>query len=83
MEGTEYLTIEQFREAATNLQDRMAIINLLFKEADALVMKVDIEKFDDEDQNEAYELAHDIAYIGGYQFDRFGPKGGYWLPSTC
>ncbi|USV41060.1 hypothetical protein [Xanthomonas phage BUDD] len=77
------ITFAEFETAAQDLQARLSIIDQLFKEADALAQKVDIESFDDEDQDAAYELAHEIGYAAGWQFDSFGPHGGFWQPSTC
>lgn len=77
------ISFEDYRTKAEDLQARMGILKELLKEADALVEQVDINSFTDEEQDDAYELAHEIAYAANAQFDSFGPKGGFWLPSTC
>ncbi|WEM34404.1 hypothetical protein [Xanthomonas phage X1] len=76
-------SFEAFHEQATDLYSRLALIDQLFKEADALVRNVDRSSFTDEQLDEAYELAHEIGYAAGWQFDSFGENGGYWQPSTC
>jgi hypothetical protein len=80
---TPTISFEEFKTKAEDLTARMSVLNELLKEADKLVQQVDHDSFDDEQQDDAYNLAHDIAHAANAQFDSFGPNGGFWLPSTC
>ena len=76
-------TPEEFSKRADALHVKMAVIHELFVEANELVKSVDPKAVNDDTMDEFYEIAHEIAYVGGYEFADFGPNGGYWLPSTC
>jgi hypothetical protein len=77
------ISFDEFKTKAEDLAKRFEVLNDLIKEADKLVEQVDLGTFDDEQQDDAYNLAHDIAHAANAQFDSFGVGGGFWLPSTC
>lgn len=80
---TTKLSFEDFQTKALDIQSRLDVIDALFKEADALVQQVDINSFNDEERDEAYDLAYTIGRTGGWEFEGFGDRSGFWMPSTC
>lgn len=78
---TTTIKFEEFETKALDLLSRMAAIEALHTEAEELVLSLDFDSLSEDEQDEAYEYAHDIARTGGYSFA--GWDEGFWLPSTC
>ncbi len=75
------MQIDEFLTKGEDLVKRLQEIKNLHKEANELVKSLDTSKLDDEGFDTAYEIAHEIAYAGNFEFDSF--EYGFWLPSTC
>lgn len=77
------ITFEEYKAKVDELTVRAASYRELVDEAAALICKVQIGSFSEEQAYEACDLAMDLKNaLNGEDF-AFGPTGGFWVPSTC